>query len=146
MAGDAARPALRAEELAPGGVIAAFEFQGSARIRYAEQLGEIRDGRAVMRHLGLQVRPDTIGLTAVVRREEIGAFGRRALSEHVGEPLRTELAADAGEGRRITSGVAEIMVTLEIRLTAGVGASLAVALMASDAVERVQSEVGGELG
>ena len=137
MAGNATRPTLRTKELASGGVIAAFEFQGSARIGYAEQLGEIRDGRAVMRHLGLQVRPDAIGLTAVVRRKEIGAFGRRALSEHVGEPFRAKLAADAGEGRRITSGVAEIMVPLEIGFPTSVGASLAVALMTSDAVERV---------
>ena len=116
--GDAARPALRAQELASGGVVAAFELQGSARISDTEELGEIRDGRAILRHLGLQVWTDAIGLAAVVRREEIGALGRRALSEHLSQPLGAELAADAGEGRRIPSGVAEIMVALEVRLTA----------------------------
>ena len=78
--------------------------------------------------------------------EKFGSLRRDVRGEHLGEPFRAELAADAGEGRRVATGVAEIMIALEVRLTRGIRSALAVALMTSDAVERVQREVGGELG
>ena len=120
MTGDAARPALRAEQLTSGGVIASFELKRSARISDAEQLTELRRGRAILRHLGLQIRAHAV-LTG----------------EHLGEPFGTQLAADAGQGRRIATGIAEIVVTLEIGLTRGVGSAESVAFMAGDAVERL---------
>ena len=91
-----------------------------ARIGDAEQLTELRRGRAILRHLGLQIRAHAV-LTG----------------EHLGEPFGTQLAADAGQGRRIATGIAEIVVTLEIGLTRGVRSAESVAFMAGDAVERL---------
>ena len=79
-------------------------------------------------------------------REKFGSLRRDIRGEYLGEPFGAELTADTSEGRRIATGVAEIMIALEVRLTRGIRSALAVALMTSDAVEGVQREVGGELG
>jgi hypothetical protein len=80
-----------------------------------------------------------------VAREKFGTLGVDPRDEHPGQPFRTELAADARQGRRIATGVTEVMVALEISLPGKIRPALTVALMTGDAVERLEREVGGAL-
>ena len=129
VAGDAPRAALGAQQLTAGGVVAALELERRTQVRDPEQGPKSVGGLAVDGHARAEVGPDAV-----------------LPPEHLGEPFGAELATDAGEGRRIASGVTEVVVALEEGLACGIGAALAVALMAGDAIQRLEREVGGQLG